>query len=244
MMITILCFLCVGKSFSSLIYPCEDVEEEFHTGNNTVQNCGHAQSNRAECEKNVFQVNCAATCNTCCVDHPALFDIAQGSAEPGKMRSCDMIKDKPHLCNKETVKKFCPMSCNLCPCRDERGIFDFNESQLTSCYSVRKFQVNCPSTCNTCCVDHPALFDIAQGSAEPGKMRSCDMIKDKPHLCNKETVKKFCPMSCNLCPCRDERGIFDFNESQLTSCYSVRKSPIRCRNQLFQEKCPCECVLS
>lgn len=159
MMITILCFLCVGKSFSSLIYPCEDVEEEFHTGNNTVQNCGHAQSNRAECEKNVFQVNCAATCNTCCVDHPALFDIAQGSAEPGKMRSCDMIKDKPHLCNKETVKKFCPMSCNLCPCRDERGIFDFNESQLTS-------------------------------------------------------------------------------------CYSVRKSPIRCRNQLFQEKCPCECVLS
>jgi hypothetical protein len=28
MMITILCFLCVGKSFSSLIYPCEDVEEE------------------------------------------------------------------------------------------------------------------------------------------------------------------------------------------------------------------------
>jgi hypothetical protein len=106
------------------------------------------------------------------------------------------------------------------------------------------FQVNCAATCNTCCVDHPALFDIAQGSAEPGKMRSCDMIKDKPHLCNKETVKKFCPMSCNLCPCRDERGIFDFNESQLTSCYSVRKSPIRCRNQLFQEKCPCECVLS
>lgn len=160
----LLCLLSIGKSFSRVTFPCEDSNEMFASGGTSEEggllvqsSCSDADMDLSLCEKPEFQENCRFTCNTCCVDHNGKFDIAQGTDDPGKFRTCKKVQKKPHLCRRDVVRENCPVTCDVCPCTDTIGKFNFNEDKLTSCYNARKnptrcrnplFQEKCPGKLN------------------------------------------------------------------------------------------------